>query len=172
VDKVTTGKLYAQLGGGLAALVISAIVCGIGCVVKPMNFDWNIMYTGITLVEDCKVLGDNDPDGTPEALFKAKSWIFQYGVGYSLFLCVIWPLLCVPLGAFGKSSFQIWCAVALMWGWMAALIIIWLPIYESSDGVIAVLMCKKPTSSTTATTAVEGVAVKRVEEQESTTSHA
>jgi len=116
--------------------------------------------------------GDNDPDGTPEALIKAKSWIFKYGVGYSIFLCVIWPLLCVPLGAFGKSSFQIWCAVALMWGWCAALIIIWLPIYESSDGVIAVLMCKKPTSSTSATTAVEDVAVKRVEEQESTTSHA
>jgi len=148
VDKNTTGKLYAQLGGGLAALVVSFIICCIGCVVKPMNFDWQIMYDGIKLVpgdggEDSKVLGDDDPEATPEALIKAKAWIFNYGWGYTVFLCVAWPLMCVPMGAFGKSTFQLWAAVALMWGWIAGLTIIALPLYESSAGLMAVLNCKK-----------------------------
>lgn len=56
-------------------------------------------------------------------------------------LCVAWPLACVPLGAFGKSSFQLWAAVALMWGWCAGLLIILLPIYESWDGILRVIYC-------------------------------
>ena len=154
IDKNTTGKLYAQLGGGLAALVVSFLVCCIGCVVKPMNFDWQIMYDGIKLVpgdggENAKVLGDDDPEATPEALMKAKAWIFNYGWGYTVFLCVAWPLMCVPMGAFGKSTFQLWAAVALMWGWIAGLVIIFMPLYESSSGLMAVfkgMTCKKPTT--------------------------
>jgi len=144
----TTGQLYAQLGGGLTALGMSFIVCCIGCIVKPRNFDWLFMYDGIKLVpgvggENSKVLGDDDPDATPEALIKAKAWIFNYGWGYTVFLCVAWPLMCVPMGAFGKSTFQIWAAVALMWGWVAALVIVFLPLYESSAGLMAVMNCKK-----------------------------
>jgi len=153
VTIATTGELYAQLGGGLTALGMSFIVCVIGCIVKPMNFDWQIMYDGIKLVpgdggENAKVLGDDDPDATPEALIKAKNWIFNYGWGYTVFLCVAWPLMCVPMGAFGKSTFQIWAAVALMWGWIAALVIVFLPLYESSAGLMAALTCKKADSST------------------------
>lgn len=150
VSVATTGELYAQLGGGLTALVISGITCSIGCIVKPMNFDWKIMYDGIKLVagdggEASKVLGeDDDPESTPEALLAAKAWIFKYGWGYTLVLCVAWPLACVPLGAFGKSSFQIWAAVALMWGWIASLTIVGLPLWESSTGLVAILQCKKP----------------------------
>ena len=51
--------------------------------------------------------------------------------------------MCVPMGAFGKSTFQLWAAVALMWGWIAGLVIILLPLYESSSGLMAILNCKK-----------------------------
>jgi len=145
------GYLYSQLWGGLTALVSSFIICCIGCVVAPMNFDWQIMMDGIQLVggdggEESKVLGDNDPESTPEALLKAKQWIFKYGWGYSLFLCVAWPLACVPLGAFGKSTFQMWAAIALMWGWCAGLTIVILPIWESIDGFIQVITCRPSTA--------------------------
>jgi hypothetical protein len=49
----------------------------------------------------------------------------------------------VPLGAFGKSSFQAWAALSLMWGWTAGLVIIVLPIYESWDGIIGIFKCGK-----------------------------
>jgi hypothetical protein len=142
----TAGELYAQLYGGLTALLASLVVCLIGCVVAPMNFDWNIMLTGIKLVggdggEDSDVLGQ-DIDATPEALLAAKAWIFKYGWGYTLFLCVLWPAACIPFGAFGKSTFQLWAAVALMWGWLAGLTIVILPIYENLDAVMSVMKCK------------------------------
>jgi len=144
ITKDNLGLLYVQLWGGLTALLSSFIICCIGCVVKPMNFDWEIMQTGIKLVagdggEDSKVLGDDDPDATPEALLRAKHWIFKNGVGYTVFLCIVWPLLCVPFGTFGKSTFQLWAAVALMWGWCATLLIVILPIYESFDALMGIV---------------------------------
>jgi len=145
------GYLYSQLWGGLTALVSSFLICVFGCVVAPSNFDWKIMSEGIKLVggdggEESKVLGDVDEESTPEALLKAKAWIFKYGWGYSLFLCVAWPLACVPLGAFGKSTFQLWAAIAVMWGWCAGLTIVIMPIWESIDGVMQVLTCKMPST--------------------------
>ena len=144
VQVETLGKLYAQMWGGLTALLSSLIVCMIGCLVKPMNFDWKELDK-IELVagdggENSQVLGEeDDPDATPEALEAAKAWIFKYGWGYTVFLCVVWPLACVPMGAFGKSTFQLWGAVALMWGWVAGLTIVILPIYENLDTVKAVI---------------------------------
>jgi len=134
-----TGKLESQLVGGCTALISSAIICSIGCLFKPMNFDWNILQEKIKLVggdggENAKTLGD-DADATPEALLAAKDWIFKYGIGYSIFLVILWPLMCVPMGVFGKSSFQLWAAVAVMWGWCASLTIIFLPLYESWGGL-------------------------------------
>jgi len=142
-----TANLYAQLYGGLTALMASLVICLVGCVIKPMNFDWNILMDNIKLVggdggENSKVLGD-DVDGTPEALLAAKKWIFKYGWGYSVFLVIAWPLAFVPMGAFGKSTFQLWAGVALMWGWIASIVIVSLPIYESMDGICSVLTCKK-----------------------------
>merc|ERR1712060_892061 len=134
-----SGVLEAQLVGGVTALLASGIICAIGCLVKPMNFDWTILSEGLKLVagdggENAKVLGD-DKEGTPEALLQAKDWIFKYGCGYSFFLVVLWPLACVPMGAFGKSTFQLWAGIAVMWGWIASTVIIILPLYESFAGM-------------------------------------
>jgi len=132
ISVATLGMLYAQLWGGLTALVSSSIICLIGCVVAPMNFDWNIMLEGIQIVDaGTKVVADDDPDATPEALLKAKAWIFKNGIGYSFFLCFAWPLGAIPFGSFGKSTFQLWAAVALMWGWVACAAIVIYPVYES-----------------------------------------
>jgi len=144
----TTGMLYAQLAGGCTALGASFIICCIGCLVKPMNFDWDELDRNIKLVggdggEDSKVLGgEEDTGATCEALTEAKAWIFKYGWGYSIILCVAWPLACIPFGALGKSTFQLWAAVALMWGWIAGLTIVVLPIYESFWDIMAIFGVK------------------------------
>ena len=42
------------------------------------------------------------------------------------------------MGTFGKSTFQLWAGIALMWGWVGTIVIIViiaLPIYESFDGI-------------------------------------
>merc|ERR1712078_620889 len=61
----------------------------------------------------------------------AKAWIVKYGGGVSLILIVVWPLATLPLGVFPKAIWNLWVAVAFMWGWAAALMIIGLPIYEN-----------------------------------------
>merc|ERR1711998_204155 len=95
------------------ALLSSALIVFVGCIVKPMNFDWNIMKNGIKLVggdggEDSKVIPDDDKDGTEEGLLAAKAWIFKWGWGGTIFLVVAWPVFFIPMGVFGKSTFQLW----------------------------------------------------------------
>ena len=78
-----------------------------------------------------------------EFLNSAKAWIVKYGGGVSLILIVVWPLATLPLGVFPKAIWNLWVAVAFMWGWAAALMIICLPIYENRNTFAAVLTCNK-----------------------------
>merc|ERR1719161_2260576 len=155
-----TGTLEAQLTGGCVALGASGLICAIGCFVKPMNFDWNILQQ-VELVggdggENSKVLGDEeDVDGTPEALLAAQKWILKYAWGLTLFLVVVWPAFFIPMGMFGKSTFQLWAGVALMWGWIGTIVIVFLPVYESLDGILGIFVtlgCWKPKEGRAKTT--------------------
>jgi len=139
----TLGLLNAQTAGGLVALLASILIASIGMCVAPSGFDWQIMREGIKLVggdggENAKVLGE-DWESKPEFLAEAKAWIFKWAWGLSIFLCVVWPLACVPFGVFGKSTFQLWGAVAMLWGWSCGLTIVILPVYESAGWFIATL---------------------------------
>jgi len=57
------------------------------------------MRTGITRIEEGK---DDVPDEemSPEFLDSAGKWIQKMGVGLSLFLIIIWPLVTVCWGVF------------------------------------------------------------------------
>jgi len=149
------GQLNAQLFGSLTALLASLAICVIGCIVKPMNFDWDKMVTGIHLVagdggENAKVNGGNDWESSPEFLTAAAAWIKKWGWGYTIFLCLVWPLAAIPFGAFGKSTFQIWASIAMCWGWGMGLLIVILPLYESGASILAAMK-----SSSTPTPAVK-----------------
>jgi len=98
-------------------------------------------------------VADDDPDATPEALLKAKAWIWKYGNGYSFFLCVVWPLAAIPFGSFGKSTFQLWAAVALMWGWVAGGTIVIYPLWESMSAISGMFGGKSATASKAVDTA-------------------
>merc|ERR1712072_1050916 len=98
--------------------------------------------TYITLIDD-----DADKKSVPdwemsdELLNSAKSWILKRGCGLSFFLIVVWPALCLPMGVLPKAVYNFWSAVAFMWGWIAAIIIIGLPIWENRSTFLAVLTC-------------------------------
>jgi len=143
----TTGNLFAQLGGNLVAICLSGIVCSLVSFAEfkfgsAKKFDWEVMRVGITRVEKVE---DAIPEEemTPEFLEEAGKWISKWGVGLSLFLILIWPLLTITWGVFDKSLYAIWASVAFVWGYAGAFIIIFLPLWESKDTIIAVLTCKK-----------------------------
>jgi len=148
----TTGELNAQLAGNMTAIGVSAVICVLFGVVMPQNYDFSELNKGIKLVEDTKVGGeDEDYELSDEFLLPAKAYIMKYGVGGSIFLLLIWPLMSVPWGVFSKSIWDLWASVAFMWGYAAAFIIIFLPIYEVKDTLISIITGKEVAPAKTST---------------------
>jgi hypothetical protein len=153
----TLGTLKPQLAGCLTALLASALICSVVSACKPQNFDWKEFSTKITLIDDDggSATSSAIPDWemSEEFLNSAKAWIIKYGGGLSLVLIVVWPLATLPFGVFPKAIWNLWVALAFMWGWAAALMIIGLPIYENRKTFAAVLTCN--TSGGTAAVAAK-----------------
>ena len=76
-----------------------------------------------------------------EFLNSAKAWIIYYGGGVSAVLILVWPLATLPFGVFPKAVWNLWVALAFMWGWAAAIMIIGLPIAENRKTFMSVLTC-------------------------------
>ena len=167
VSEVSLGMLYAQLAGNCVAIGLSGIIVLVLSFMFPQNYDWSLMNQGIKLVESNTVVLNEDWESTPEFLAEASAWIFKYGWAYALFLCVGWPLIAAPWGVFPEALYSLWASVAVCWGYLAAIIIIGLPLYENSATITRVLTFKpftadakesnKPISTTSAAavTAVE-----------------
>jgi len=147
----TLGTLKPQLAGNLTALLLSALVCSIVSFSKPQNFDWKIYSEKISLIDDDggSATSSEVPDWemSEEFLNSAKAWIIKWGGGVSLVLIVVWPLATLPLGVFPKAVWNLWVALAFMWGWAAAIMIIGLPIYENRKTFMAVLTCNTSAGS-------------------------
>jgi len=163
ISIATTGLLYAQLAGNCVAIGSSGIICVVGSILFPQNFDWDIMVKGISLVggdggENANTLG-SDYERRPEFLLEARAWIMKYGVAWTLFLTIGWPTLSIPFGVFGKSTYQIWSSIALCWGWTAGITIIVLPLYENLKTICRVVTCN-PMSAEEITAKQSGTATE------------
>ena len=140
--KDTLGEEPAQLAGNCCAIGVSGVILWVVSVIKPQNFDWDIMRNGITRVDDAEDAGDSkiaEWERSPEFLAEAKDWIVRRGVVGALGLIVAWPLATVSWGVFSKSIFELWTSIAMMWGWTATIVIILLPIWENRHTVYNVI---------------------------------
>jgi len=142
-----TSQLDAQMAGNLVAILTSGFMCTLISVLKPQNFDWNVMKTGIKLVGTEEEGTKSGPEATDEFLLTAREWIIKYGCGGTIFLLLGWPLAVLPWGDFSKACYAIWTSIAVMWGYLAAIIIITLPIYENRNTFWAVLTCNPSASN-------------------------
>ena len=82
--------------------------------------------------------GLDEQDYTPEFLDAAQSWIRKRGFAFSVLMVFIWPMLSVPAGVFGKGYFAFWVFISIAWSFLAAFVIIVLPIHESWDSICRV----------------------------------
>merc|ERR1711933_234538 len=149
-DVDTLGTLKPQLAGNITALCLSALVCSIVSFAAPQNFDWKVYEQKISLIEDNE--GESKAaipewEMSEEFLNAAKAWIKKWGGGLSFFLILIWPLATLPLGVLPKAVYNLWVAIAFMWGWFAAIIIIGLPLWENRETFFAVLTCNTQMNS-------------------------
>jgi hypothetical protein len=56
--------------------------------------------------------------------------IIAWGVTLTVIFIVLWPLLALPAGNFSLGYFTFWVVLSMMWGMVASLIIVLLPIWE------------------------------------------
>jgi urea-proton symporter len=132
-----TGNLFAILGGGLICTVVSLI--------KPDNCDWTSTRS-IALIEE-------DPHASltkesEEDLERAMRLICMWGFGVTILLILVWPILTLPVRAFPKSYFIFWVTISLVWGILATIAMVVLPVWESRAGILRVLMLKRKVPKT------------------------
>jgi len=136
----TLGQLKPCLSGNMVALGASMIVTIGVSMASPSNFDYKIYMEKIKLVDDVK---PDIPEWemSQEFLDFQRKWIIKVGWGTTIFLILAWPALTVPWGVLPKAVYNLWASVAFMWGWIAAILIIFWPIYENRKTFVAVITC-------------------------------
>jgi hypothetical protein len=138
ISVTSLGGNWPMLFGNVVAIGSSGVIHGVMSMGSPQNFDWGVFERDITLVEDDRT-GLDDEDYDPAFLEEALAWIRQWGIGLSVLLCVVWPVLSLPAGVFTRDYFAFWVFIAILWGFVATTVIIALPLYESREGLVSVM---------------------------------
>ncbi|OMO52387.1 Sodium/solute symporter [Corchorus olitorius] len=96
----TTGKNAPMLAGNLVSILTGGAIHAVCSLLSPQNYNWDTTRQ-ITMVE--KEKSDLPAEEfKEEKLRKAKSWILKWGVGFTLVIVVLWPLLTLPAGSWKK----------------------------------------------------------------------
>ena len=139
------GTLNAQLAGNCAALFGSIFITIPWSLLYPQNFDWKVLrkLTDGNMVDafetaDSALLDDEGPDSR-EAMDKALNWTYATGSALTLILIILWPCLAIPAGHFSQSYWGWWVALAIIWGLVATISTICLPLWEARAVFIAIL---------------------------------
>jgi hypothetical protein len=90
---------------------------------------------------------DADSD---EAMNIALKWTYITGSVLTFILIFAWPLLTLPQQNFTKSYWGWWVAICFIWGHLAALITIVLPLWEARNVILHIFGCRTTDWSATA----------------------
>jgi SSS family transporter len=132
------GGNYPMLTGNLFAILSSGAVHIGWSMVAPQNFDFSLINERISLIDDALPELD-DEETNPEMQEAAMKWIMKWGVGFTIVMVIIWPVLSVPAGVFTREYFAMWVALSIIWGFIATIVIVVLPVYESRAGIYLVI---------------------------------
>ncbi|XP_078182719.1 urea-proton symporter DUR3-like [Carex rostrata] len=133
VDLDTTGRDAPMLVGNLMSILVGGLVHAVFSFWQPQNYDWETTKQ-ITTVDTVK---EHLPDEEfkEEKLVKAKWWIVKWGVGFTIVIVILWPVLSLPAKRFSLGYFTFWATIAIAWGTVASSVIIIMPLYESWDTI-------------------------------------
>ncbi|GKU95936.1 hypothetical protein SLEP1_g9231 [Rubroshorea leprosula] len=118
-----------MLAGNLVSTLTGGSVHAVCSLLRPQNYDWDTTKQ-ITMVEKDKA---DLPAGEfgEEKLRKARTWIIKWGLGFTILIVILWPLLTLPAGEFNLGYFTFWTVIAVAWGTVGSAVIIALPLVES-----------------------------------------
>ncbi|MBA0649300.1 hypothetical protein Goklo_016875 [Gossypium klotzschianum] len=133
VNLDTTGRNAPMLAGNLASILAGGAIHALCSLLWPQNYTWDTTRQ-ITMVE--KEESDlNEDELKEEKLKTAKSWIVKWGVGFTVVIVMLWPLLTIPAGEFSVGYFTFWAVIAIAWGSIGSAVIIGLPLIESWETI-------------------------------------
>jgi SSS family transporter len=134
----TLGKNDPMLIGNLIAILSSGTIHIIWSLIAPQNYDFKEMAAAITLIDD--KLPEYDEAEQNELLTgHAKRWITMWGGLFTVIMIIVWPVLSIPAGVFTEGYFELWVFISIIWGVVATLVCILLPVYESRVGIMTVM---------------------------------
>ncbi|KAG8634047.1 hypothetical protein MANES_17G007000v8 [Manihot esculenta] len=138
VNLDTTGRNAPMLAGNLVSILTGGAVHAVCSLLWPQNYNWDTTRQ-ITVVEKEK---DELPEDEfkEEKLTKAKAWIIKWGVGFTIVIVILWPLLSLPAGEFSLGYFTFWAVIAIAWGTIGSAVIIALPVLESWETIQCVFL--------------------------------
>uniref|UniRef100_A0A6M2F104 Urea-proton symporter DUR3 n=1 Tax=Populus davidiana TaxID=266767 RepID=A0A6M2F104_9ROSI len=134
----TTGRNAPMLAGNLVSVLTGGAIHAVCSFLWPQDYDWDTTKQ-ITMVEKEK----NElpaEEFKEEKLLKAKAWIIKWGVGFTVVIVILWPLLTLPAGEFGLGYFTFWAVIAIVWGTIGSAVIIALPLMESWETIQCVCL--------------------------------
>jgi SSS family transporter len=130
------GTLNPNLAGNIVALGSSALIHAVFSLASPQNYDYKSMGEIAMMENDRR--GLDGEDYSEEYLNKAKWWIQKWGWSFTITMVIIWPVLSLPAGVFSEGYFAMWVFISIAWSFVATVVIIVLPVYESSDAILNV----------------------------------
>ncbi|WJX56149.1 urea active transporter [Trifolium repens] len=134
----TSGRNAPMLAGNLVSILTGGIVHAVCSILWPQNYDWSTTKQ-ITVVEKEKTDLPVE-EFKEEKLISAKVWIVKWGIGFTVLIVILWPILSLPAGEFSKGYFYFWAVIAIGWGTIGSAVIIALPIIESWDTIQTVIL--------------------------------
>lgn len=134
----TSGRNAPMLAGNLVSILTGGVVHAVCSMLWPQNYDWSTTKQ-ITVVEKEKTDLPVE-EFKEEKLTRAKVWIVKWGIGFTVLIVILWPILSLPAGEFSKGYFFFWAVIAIGWGTIGSAVIIALPIIESWDTIQTVIL--------------------------------
>ncbi|KAF5936055.1 hypothetical protein HYC85_027184 [Camellia sinensis] len=137
VNLDTTGRNAPMLAGNLVSIITGGAIHAVCSFLWPQNYDWDTTKQ-ITMVEREKSELPAE-EFKEEKLIRAKAWIVKWGVGFTVVIVLLWPLLSLPAGRFSEGYFTFWAIIAIAWGTIGSAVIIVLPLTESWQTIQSVI---------------------------------
>ncbi|GFP81516.1 urea-proton symporter dur3 [Phtheirospermum japonicum] len=138
VDLDTTGRNAPMLAGNLVSILVGGGVHGVCSLMWPQDYDWETTREISVVEKETSELLDEE--FKEEKLKRARKWIVRWGIGFTVVIVVLWPILTLPAGQFNKGYFTLWVVIAIAWGTIGSAVIIALPLLESWETIQNVLL--------------------------------
>ncbi|CAL5436050.1 unnamed protein product [Camellia sinensis] len=105
VNLDTTGRNAPMLAGNLVSILTGGAIHAMCSFLWPQNYDWDTTKQ-ITVVEKEKSELPAE-ELNEEKLITEKVWIVKWGVGFTVVIVLLWPLLSLPAGKFSNQCLNL-----------------------------------------------------------------